>query len=116
MEKLKFTFGLLSVDCADQAEWKRWDHKMQRRLYDWQRPGRGGIRKKQIVAILEEQGGECGVQPCHRGLSLGSRGLCLDHDHRSGKLRGILCDPHNKIVRSVRVAKGVLEYLEKTRN
>ena len=42
---------------------------------------------------------------------------CLDHDHKTGKYRGYLCDNCNtgisKLQDSVEVLKGAIEYLEK---
>lgn len=48
-----------------------------------------GITLVGYEAILEYQGGRCAVclkKPAKRALS-------VDHDHRTGMVRGLLCDP-----------------------
>ena len=44
---------------------------------------------------LEIQGGGCAI--CKRP-PLTNRQLCLDHDHRTGLYRGLLCDACNQII------------------
>lgn len=49
------------------------------------------ITQIEYDSILKEQGGVCAI--CK---TLGtSRGLCVDHCHTSGKVRGILCHTCN---------------------
>ena len=47
---------------------------------------------------LEIQGGGCAI--CKRP-PLPNRQLCLDHDHRTGLFRGLLCDPCNQVIAKV---------------
>lgn len=54
-----------------------------------------GITDAEYVAILEHQGGHCAVCGKARGIT---RRLCVDHDHQTGAVRGLLCDPCNRIV------------------
>ena len=51
-----------------------------------------GITLKQYEAMLEEQGGGCFIceRPQRDDIS-----LHVDHDHSTGKIRGILCFPCN---------------------
>lgn len=51
-------------------------------------------------ALLAKQGGVCAI--CKQ-LRLNSRQkhLCVDHDHRSGKFRGLLCARCNTMLRWV---------------
>ena len=56
-----------------------------------------GITEKQYNAILKLQGGGCAV--CGRKAMRGGRKLHVDHSHRTGKIRGILCWHHNSGLR-----------------
>jgi hypothetical protein len=46
-----------------------------------------GITPEQYAALLKKQGGRCAL--CKRRP--GQRKLAVDHDHISGKVRGLLC-------------------------
>lgn len=49
-----------------------------------------GISQAQYEALLEEQGGVCAI--CHRPeKSKNAKNLSVDHDHVTGKVRGLLC-------------------------
>jgi hypothetical protein len=51
-----------------------------------------GITVEEYDEMLESQGGGCyicGVGPVGRALD-------IDHDHRTGKVRGLLCSNHNR--------------------
>lgn len=47
-----------------------------------------GITEAEYQAILEHQGGVCAI--CQRPPKVG-KNLHVDHDHRSGVVRGLLC-------------------------
>jgi len=51
-----------------------------------------GLKLEQYEAILAAQGGVCGW--C--GRPPGRRALVVDHDHVTGEIRGLLCDPCNR--------------------
>jgi len=46
--------------------------------------------------LFTQQGGCCGV--CSKHQSTLSRRLDVDHDHKTGKVRGLLCNYCNKII------------------
>lgn len=55
-----------------------------------------GISLEQYEALLGEQAGVCAI--CHRppsGENHVNRYLHVDHDHVTGKIRGLLCHPCN---------------------
>jgi hypothetical protein len=54
---------------------------------------RYGITVEDYDRMLEGQGGVCAL--CKETCSKGTR-LCVDHDHDSGRVRGLLCDSCNR--------------------
>lgn len=64
--------------------------------------------------LFDEQNGCCvGCGLKHSELK---RGLVVDHDHKTGKVRGLLCDPCNRALGGVRddikILKNLIKYLE----
>lgn len=54
-----------------------------------------GITKAQYDALYALQGGRCAL--CQRATGA-TKKLAVDHDHETGKVRGLLCGTCNKIV------------------
>jgi hypothetical protein len=52
-----------------------------------------GIDVKDYERMLQEQGGGCYI--CGKRPE-GKRALDIDHDHATGKVRGLLCSNHNR--------------------
>jgi hypothetical protein len=46
--------------------------------------------------LLEAQGGRCAITGC-RATGRTKR-LAVDHDHKTGEVRGLLCGPHNQLI------------------
>jgi Autographiviridae endonuclease VII len=57
-----------------------------------------GMTKAQYLEMFKDQGGVCAI--CLRDNN--NKRLCVDHDHRTGRIRGLLCNKCN----------GVLGYLD----
>lgn len=51
-----------------------------------------GITREQYDAILLAQGGGCAI--CGTPAPT-SKDFAVDHDHKTGEVRGLLCDKHN---------------------
>lgn len=45
-------------------------------------------------AVLRDQGGVCAI--CRKPPKVGGRRLHIDHDHKTGKVRGLLCARCNR--------------------
>lgn len=54
-----------------------------------------GITLEQKQQMIENQGGRCAI--CNKVLDNG-RHTCVDHDHKTGKVRGILCRKCNFLI------------------
>lgn len=50
-----------------------------------------GITPEQFDQMVEQQGGKCGI--CG-----GEEPLCVDHDHDTGAIRGLLCSRCNRAI------------------
>ena len=72
---------------ANHAELARRGRRTQLR-------SRFGLSPEQYEAILELQGRACAI--C--GGDNRSKALCVDHDHRSGIVRGLLCHRCNTVI------------------
>lgn len=75
-----------------------------------QRKSRYGLTHDQYLALCKSYRGCCGI--CHK-----RRKLVIDHDHKTGQVRGLLCDPCNtglgKLGDTLTSAKRLLRYLTK---
>jgi hypothetical protein len=59
-------------------------------------PHKYGITIEQYNEIFDKQGGKCSI--CGRHQSDLRRRLCVDHNHATGKIRGLLCNKCNFIL------------------
>ena len=75
-----------------------------------------GISMEEFDALLEFQGGGCAI--CSKPIEKLRRRMNIDHDHRNGKVRGILCSGCNTglghLGDNVEGLKKALYYLENT--
>lgn len=53
-----------------------------------------GISLAEVEAMAEAQGGVCAI--CKEPERLGEKGLCVDHCHQTGRVRGMLCHKCNR--------------------
>lgn len=52
-----------------------------------------GITESEYIALYKAQGGRCAL--CQKARGVAKR-LAVDHNHRTGEVRGLLCGPCNK--------------------
>lgn len=66
--------------------------------------------------MLAEQGESCKICSTHQNQL--KRRLCVDHDHATGKVRGLLCDTCNRslglLKDNIEVMKKAVKYLEES--
>ncbi len=59
---------------------------------DWKRRlRRYGLTEEEYDAMNEAQGGRCAICGTTKCGTLDTERLCIDHDHITGKVRGLLC-------------------------
>ena len=76
-----------------------------------------GITQKQFDEMFARQSGVCAIcGGAESGTRLSGR-MCVDHNHQTGEIRGILCAPCNRGIGLLRDSSNVLlkaaEYLKK---
>ncbi len=99
------------VDTLPEGATVVWDEAGRRPVLE---RGYKGYRltEREYIAMSERQGGRCAI--CGRTPDEG--GLVIDHEHGSGKVRGLLCGPCNRGLgmfgdEAARL-KAAVEYLE----
>jgi hypothetical protein len=70
------------------------------RSKDFQRHLRNKFKltQKEFERMWESQGGICDVDGCGTVLRRGKGGYAIDHCHRTGRIRGMLCVPCNVVL------------------
>lgn len=76
----------------DNETRRLWHHANKDKSVDYHLRANYGISKAEYDALLAEQGGVCAI--CRQECCTGRR-LSVDHDHETGKVRGILCSNCN---------------------
>jgi hypothetical protein len=94
---------------ASHPDYKTFDH-IKRRY---------GLTETQYRALLELQGGLCKI--CRRGPEgSGKKMLTVDHDHKTGEVRGLLCNHCNAALGNFRddplILRAALAYIESDHN
>jgi hypothetical protein len=62
----------------------------------WQLKRKYGITLEQWFELFKKQGEKCAI--CERAYDANSKNWHVDHNHSTGKIRGILCHICNRIV------------------
>lgn len=76
---------------------RKWRAKHPRRRYSHVLKNQYGITLDQLTAMIAGQGNACAI--CRKDFSsLPRRHIHVDHNHRSGAVRGILCSNCNTMI------------------
>lgn len=70
--------------------YKKTDSETRRR---WKYLQRYGITVEDYEDMFSEQGGVCAI--CGNAQQSHKKALCVDHCHKTGEVRGLLCDSCN---------------------
>ena len=72
-----------------------------------------GITEDQYQELLSRQDGGCAI--CGKTIEAEGRNLAVDHNHKTGEIRGLLCSYHNHRVvgkwTDADLLRKVLEYI-----
>lgn len=97
-----------------RATWKRWEAKNKDYVKDKKLQWRYGITLSEFLAMHEKQGNVCKICLGIRGV----RKLVVDHQHETGKVRGLLCENCNRGIGlfddNIEILKSAIKYLEET--
>ncbi len=67
--------------------------------------------------LFQIQGGRCANDSCNKHQSELKQGLAVDHDHKTGIVRGLLCCPCNRglgqLGDNIEAIEGILNYLKR---
>jgi len=72
---------------------------------DWNLKNNYKLSLKEFNQKLEEQNNCCAI--CGRNFSEFKKGAQVDHNHQTGKVRGLLCSPCNTAIGSLKADKGI---------
>ena len=106
--------GVTSADFSPTAHWCRSCQREAQRAHRYRKLG---VTHDEYLAVLHGQLGACAV--CgkdERPIGAGVRGLHLDHDHQTGKRRGVLCSNCDQILGRVKDSvvhlQALIDYLK----
>tara|TARA_R110000796_G_C14236722_1_gene396706 strand:- start:44 stop:472 length:429 start_codon:yes stop_codon:yes gene_type:complete len=73
-----------------------------------------GITLNEYNAMREQQNYRCAIAACNKHESEFQNGLCVDHDHKTGKVRDLLCTNCNtvygKAKENINILYGLIDY------
>ena len=91
----------------EKAKQQDWKYYLKKRFK---------LTPEEVDAMWKVQDGECANYGCQTKLEKGKSGACIDHDHKTGKIRGILCRTCNLALGhakdDVHVLSGLIDYLK----
>lgn len=104
--KTKIKLKVLAWQASNKEKVNSYKKKNKLNNPDYDLMRTHGVNKKQYDNMFNKQNGCCAV--CRINQSEFKRSLAVDHDHKTGKIRGLLCDRCNVALGMVRDSKDVL--------
>jgi hypothetical protein len=97
----------------ERARSKRYAIGNPNKVIGWALQSRYGITLEERDSLLLHQGGVCAI--CKKLIVPGSP--CVDHNHQTGKIRGVLCNPCNRgiafLKEDIAILQNAILYLNK---
>ena len=85
------------VNAASTAWYRANTERARRNHREWTLRSLYGIGEAEFQVLLEAQDGKCAL--CSLAFSqVATRNLCVDHDHVTGEVRGLLCRVCNRSI------------------
>lgn len=98
-----------------RANERKWRSRNVEKIAAYYREQKYGISQAEWNALLEKQNYGCAI--CGRTTETGRRNLSVDHDHVTGRVRGILCQNCNAGIGHFRddvdLVRTAVQYLER---
>jgi hypothetical protein len=96
---------------------KKWEKENPEKYLDGQLRRKFGIGFDQYLSMKESQDSRCAI--CKKHQNEFNEMFCVDHDHLTGKIRGLLCRKCNSgiglLQDSLDIVKSAAEYLERNK-
>ena len=86
-------------------------NKVQNRESSWKNAGIKDMTVKRYDELFAQQNESCAV--CKEHQSVFKRSLCVDHDHATGIVRGLLCDNCNRALGYLKESKLIMNNMIK---
>lgn len=101
---------------ANKEEKKKFYHVNKKLMKGRQLVKKYGITLEEYNLRLKNQNNVCAI--CKSSENTGGRALAVDHDHETGKIRGLLCSKCNvslgNINDNVEILRKMIQYLEQS--
>jgi hypothetical protein len=115
--------GYLCKPCSSERA-KQWYKNNPEQYFFNQLKARYGISKTDYLNMIEQQDNKCAI--CNKPETVENhwnkgtaKRLCVDHDHKTGLIRGLLCYRCNttlgKMEDDTELLKNMIQYLEDSR-
>jgi hypothetical protein len=105
-------YNASSKGIACRARWKKGNREY---FYNWNLKRRYKISLDEYDTMVRNQHGLCLI--CYAHYSTSGKSLTVDHNHKTGKVRGLLCGPCNRAIGIFKENKEILsraaDYLER---
>lgn len=97
-----------------RREWYHKNKHLQKDVRKWAHiQSRYGLTRRDYESMWLRQGGKCPV--CDQ-IELNGKSMHIDHDHATGRVRGLLCGPCNRFIglarENIHTLHGAADYLE----
>jgi len=110
----------LCIECTKERQSNRWKSRSPQKRLEQHLKYKYGITHKEFTKAWNKQDGKCSI--CDKELpdlmtyDNRRRGYAIDHNHETGKFRGILCTKCNSLLGmaedSARILAKAIGYLE----
>lgn len=100
------------IECSKIKQKKSWESRTPKKRLEQHLKFKYNLTMGDLVAALEEQGGGCAIcldtLPDLLVYEGRRRGYAIDHNHETGKFRGVLCLPCNSMLGMAKDSEGLL--------